>query len=209
MKTVQYYTWEIIPTNTPVLIKKCSKCNCQTYFNCSDRFRLNSQKKSMDVWLIYNCKNCSTSYNLTILSRVNPNTLDRKLFQKFNDNDETLAWQYAFDLDILQKNKVEIDYSNVEYDIIRQHESLFAMSNTSSDLIQFEIRNSYSVSLKLNHVIKVCLDISNSQLESMLSTGILTLYPIGTALKHKAKDEMKIVIHCEKLKKLMNEIAEK
>ena len=199
MQTVQRYIWEVIPTSTPLIRKRCNKCNCQTSFYCSNKFRLNSQKKYMDIWLIYRCKDCDTTHNLSILSRVNPNTLNSELFQRFNDNDETLAWQYAFDSGILLKNKVEVDYSNIEYDIVRQNQSLQVLTDTSSDLIEFEIKAFYCLALKVSSVIRICLDISNSQLDKMLDTGVLILHPAGVSPKHKVKNGMKIMLDCSKL----------
>lgn len=52
---------------------------------------MNAQKRNLDVWLIYRCAACDSTYNLTILSRTKPERIDKELFRKFLENDENLA----------------------------------------------------------------------------------------------------------------------
>ncbi|WP_099371564.1 DUF1062 domain-containing protein [Sphingobacterium sp. 1.A.5] len=65
---VQEFKLEVIVKNTPLLKKKCSRCDSYRYY-CSERFRGNAQKKNIDIWLIYKCTNCDSTYNATILTR--------------------------------------------------------------------------------------------------------------------------------------------
>ena len=39
-------TWEVKVKNTPLLIKKCSHCDSDRFY-CSDKFRMNAQKKNI------------------------------------------------------------------------------------------------------------------------------------------------------------------
>ncbi|MFR7812752.1 MAG: DUF1062 domain-containing protein [Butyricimonas faecihominis] len=79
---------------------------------------MNAQKRNIDVWLIYRCVECDSTYNLTILSRTKPELIKKDLFSKFSENDEELSWEYAFSSEIGRKNGVELDYSSVEYEIL-------------------------------------------------------------------------------------------
>lgn len=207
MKTVKHYTWEVVALTTPLIKKKCNKCNRNSLFYCSDKFRLNSQKKYIDVWLIYRCHDCDTTYNLTILSRTKPDMIDKILLQKFMENDENLAWQYAFDSDIVKRNNVEPDYSQKEYNIIKEELSLSQMIETGSDFIEFEIKLNHNLPLKLSQIIKTGLDISTSRLDKMLSIGIISVQPIGTSQKQKVKNGMKVLLDSAKLKTFLQEIA--
>ena len=68
-------TWEVKVNNTPLLIKKCSHCDSDRFY-CSDKFRMNAQKKNIDVWLIYRCVKCDNTCNLTLLSRSKPDLIN-------------------------------------------------------------------------------------------------------------------------------------
>ena len=111
------FTWEIKVKNTPLLIKKCSHCESDRFY-CSDKFRMNAQKKNIDVWLIYRCVKCDNTCNITLLSRTKPDLIDKKLFHSFSMNDREAAWQYAFSAGMASKNKLQIDYDSVEYEVI-------------------------------------------------------------------------------------------
>ncbi|MCD8268591.1 MAG: DUF1062 domain-containing protein [Parabacteroides sp.] len=41
---------------------------------------MNSQKRNLDVWLIYRCLECDSTYNLTILSRTKPKLIKKTCF---------------------------------------------------------------------------------------------------------------------------------
>lgn len=98
-------TWEVKVKNTPLLIKKCSHCESDRFY-CSDKFRMNAQKKNIDVWLIYRCVKCDNTCNLTLLSRSKPDLIDKTLFHNFSMNDKDTAWKYAFSTEMERKNNL-------------------------------------------------------------------------------------------------------
>lgn len=198
--TIKRYTWEVIPTSTPLLKRKCSKCRSSNLYYCSNKFRLNSQKKSIDVWLIYRCIKCDNTCNMTILSRTKPELIDKELYQKFMMNDENTAWKYAFETETIQKNSMEPDYSNIEYDIIHEDITLEDILKMDKDLIEFEIKTNFNLNLKLTSVIRECLNISLNQLGKMLSAGVITISPLISVNKCRIKEGIIVTIHREKLK---------
>ncbi|MCC8147259.1 MAG: DUF1062 domain-containing protein, partial [Bacteroidales bacterium] len=109
--------WEVLPTEAPLYVKKCSKCKVSKHFYCSGKFRMNNQKKNSDVWLIYKCTECDNTFNITILSRVKPHLMDSSLYEKFINNDFDTALTYSLDREIINKNQIQIDYESVKYDI--------------------------------------------------------------------------------------------
>jgi len=108
-------TWRIIPTNTPRVIKHCNKCNKKMGFYCSEKFRLNSNAQKVDIWLIYKCEKCDTTWKLSLMRGIKPGDLTPQLFDKLTNNDKELAWKYAFDRQLLKQSGCVIDYSYVEY----------------------------------------------------------------------------------------------
>ncbi|MCL2842574.1 MAG: DUF1062 domain-containing protein [Oscillospiraceae bacterium] len=76
----------------------------KTSFVSSGLFRVNAQKKSLDVWLVYKCSVCDTTWNLTVLSRVNPHSILPETLRRFLDNDPDLALRYASDVSLIKRN---------------------------------------------------------------------------------------------------------
>ena len=154
------FTWEIRVKNCPLLIKKCSHCDSDRFY-CSDKFRMNAQKKNIDVWLIYRCVKCDNTCNMTLLSRTKPDLIDKKLFHSFSMNDREVAWQYAFSAGVASRNNLQLDYDSVEYEVINTV-SLEDILNMSSESISIQVKCDFDLSLKLSSLIKRCLPLSST-----------------------------------------------
>lgn len=197
------YIWEIKVKNTPTLKRKCNHCNCDQFY-CSNKFRVNAQKRNLDVWLIYRCMECDSTYNLTILSRTKPEQINKELFRKFSENDDELAWEYAFSSETGRKNSVEIDYSSIEYEILHDDISINEFLNADNDLVAFKIRTHFEFGLKLSSVIRSCLGLSANQLDRLIEAKAIFV-PEGYQIKkHKVRNGDVVVIDKEKLNGLYN-----
>lgn len=196
---IRHFIWQVIPTDTPLFKRKCSKCKSSNLYYCSDKFRLNSQKKSIGVWLIYKCIKCDNTCNITILSRTRPELIDKELYQKFMMNDEDTAWKYAFDTETAKRNNLESDHSNIEYNIIHENTTLEDIVKMEEDIVVFEIRSNFNLDLKLTSLIRQCLDTSSNQLGKMLESGILTIHHLGSVKKAKVKDGIRVTVNRNKL----------
>ena len=187
-------TWEVKVKNTPLLIKKCSHCDSDRFY-CSDKFRMNAQKKNIDVWLIYRCVKCDNTCNLTLLSRSKPDLIDKTLFHSFSMNDKDTAWKYAF--------STEMDYGSVEYEVI-PNTSLEDLLNLSNEVIKIHIKCEFEFDLKLSSLIRRCFSLSANQVKRMFEDGIITITSNKPPQKHKVKDGDMILIQREGLSKSIN-----
>ena len=86
----------------------CGGCGKKREFVNSGKFRVNTNGKSVDVWLIYQCKNCKHSWNLTIYERTKPGRIPAELFEAFLENDHDTAMAYGRDIDFLKRNNAEL-----------------------------------------------------------------------------------------------------
>jgi len=209
MKTRMNNEWNIMPSSAPLYLHRCSKCKKQMPFYCSNKFRINAQKRTVDVWLIYKCTKCDSTFNIDILSRVNPKSIDSEEYTNFQCNDETTAWKYAFNPDVINMNKVITDYSQIEYEMTGDLMSLEEIKDQAEELIEFEIKFDFNLDLDLAYIIRKNLNISLSQLEEMLSAGVISIYPPGPVRKAKVKYGQKVIVSRAKLEKYMNKDEEK
>lgn len=99
--------WEVKLTAPPKTMRYCKKCGAKTEHVSSGAFRVNAQRKNLDVWLIYRCARCKTTWNLTIFSRVNSGSIGQELLGRFLANDPALALRYAADADLLNGSGAE------------------------------------------------------------------------------------------------------
>ena len=83
--------------DAPIHSRHCSKCKKASRFACSGKFRVNANGKHLDVWLIYRCERCNTTWNQEIYARVKPSRIDKELYQAFLENDWDTALRYAGD----------------------------------------------------------------------------------------------------------------
>ena len=195
-------TWEVKVNNTPLLIKKCSHCDSDRFY-CSDKFRMNAQKKNIDVWLIYRCVKCDNTCNLTLLSRSKPDLIDKTLFHSFSMNDKDTAWKYAFSTEMERKNNLRLDYDSVEYEVI-PNTSLEDLLNLSNEVIKIHIKCKFEFDLKLSSLIRRRFSLSANQVKRMFEDGIITITSNKPPQKHKVKDGDMILIQREGLSKSIN-----
>ncbi|NDV81426.1 DUF1062 domain-containing protein [Bacteroides sp. 51] len=197
------YIWDIKVKNTPLLIKKCSHCDSDRFY-CSEKFRMNSQKRNIDVWLIYRCAKCDNTYNITILSRTKPELINKDLYNQFSENNTGTAWKYAFSPEIRRKNNMNIDFGSVEYDIQHDGISVEDIVNLDGEIITFRIKCDFEFNARLSSIIRTCLKLSANQLDKLIEAGVISIPHSHSLKKHRVKDGDIVQVNKEKLKSGIN-----
>ena len=179
------FTWEIKAKNSPLLIKKCSHCDSDRFY-CSDKFRMNAQKKNIDVWLIYRCVKCDHTCNITLLSRTKPDLIDKTLFHSFSMNDWKAAWKYAFSTEVAW------------------HFSKEDIAHVSDETIKIQVRCEFEFNLKLSSLLKRNFLLSSTRLKRLFEQGAISLLSGKVPQKYKVKDGDIILIDKEYLLGMMD-----
>ncbi|MEE1304756.1 MAG: DUF1062 domain-containing protein [Agathobacter sp.] len=86
---------------------RCGSCGKKQEFINSGKFRVNANGNRVDVWLIYRCKKCKHSWNLSIYERMKPSRIKHEEYDLFLANDSDLAMVYGSDIVFLKRNKAE------------------------------------------------------------------------------------------------------
>lgn len=196
------YTWEIKVKNTPLLKRKCNHCDSERFY-CSEKFRMNAQKRNIDVWLIYRCIKCDSTYNLTILSRTKPELINNNLYSRFSANDAEKSWEYAFSTETLRRNNADADWGSVEYDVLHDHLSIGDILNPDAATVTFKIKCDYEFHLKLSAVIRQCLNLSVSQLDKWVEAGVISISSNISLKKYKVKDGDMVQVDKVKLRSFL------
>lgn len=159
---VEPVIWDIQYCTPPTILRHCKKCGRKSEYVSSGEFRVNAQQKSLDIWLIYKCSHCNTTWNNTIYSRVSLQRLGAALLEQFHNNDENLAMQYAMDLPLLQRNGAETVLP--EYQIIGEDVAL-------GKAVTIKIQSKYLLPLKISSILRKKLGISQREFNELLSNS--------------------------------------
>lgn len=151
--------WNIEYGTPPAVLRYCKKCGKKTEYLSSGEFRVNAQQKALDIWLIYKCNRCNTTWNSTIYSRVSPQRIGTDLLERFHSNDESLAMQYAMDVSLLHRNGVEIKMP--AYVITGEDVSL-------DKPVSIKIQSKYLLPLKLSSILRTKLGLTQREFDTLV-----------------------------------------
>ncbi len=153
--------YRIVPKKSYRIVRGCPGCGRKTGYCNSGNFRVNANKSRIDVWLIYRCEKCSHTYNLTIYERIRPAEMEREEYLHFLQNDARTAIRYGTDKTLFSKNKAEIDWEEISYDI-----SPVGQVSTADNVIVIE--NPYELRLRTDKVLAEILRVTRSRVRQMV-----------------------------------------
>lgn len=188
MSCSEKYIWSIVPENLPVVKRNCPKCKCKTNFVSTKKFRVNANKNHIDVWLIHQCEKCKSTWNMTILERVNPADIDKELYEKFAANDEDLAVKYGFDLSAYSRNKAEVVLDNVNYKVRKDDDLDYSCKD-----IEIEVKSDNATDLRVDKLLADNTDLTRSKIQKKCKDNSIFVDGEKNAAKAKVKNDM--IIH--------------
>lgn len=177
-------TWKIQYDSTPLVHRHCKKCGKKTRFKSSDQFRINAQRQYLDIWLIYKCTKCNTTWNATIFSRISPQALTSEQLNQFQENDQALARNYAFDFDLLRKNGAEYElpaFSIVGDDI------------GTGESAEVKLISEYILPIKVSTLLRKKLHHSQKSFRELVENGRIKDASGQNLLKSKLNGETTII----------------
>lgn len=179
--------WRIRPTETPRPWRYCSTCAVARAFVCSGRFRVNAQKKSIDVWLNYRCSSCEAVWKYPLFERRAVAELDRALHEAFARHDEATVWRYAFDVGRLRPHVIRVDT-----DVNVVVERLPAEADESSQrCIRLEVP--FPCDLRLDRLLATELRLPRTALHRWHEEGKLLVWPDHReALRKRVRDGQRV-----------------
>lgn len=184
------YKWSVLPKTTPTVLRYCPKCGRQSEFLSSKSFRVNANQNNIDVWLIYQCDKCSSTWNVEILSRVDSSTISKDIYQKFISNNQELADYYAYDVAIHNKNKAVMNFDSLQYDISGDNISLTDIR----EAIQIQLSCSYPTNMRLDKLLSQKLCISREKVRKFIDQNIIYSNGIKDLGRAKLRGDIKINI---------------
>ncbi len=177
-------TWEVQLLSLPPALKYCKKCGKKTTYTCSEQFRINAQKKSLDIWLIYKCSHCNDTWNAAVYSRISPKSLNMEILDGFHRNDRMLVERYATDAGFLQRNGAEVGLP--EYLVVGD-------SFSPEEGVELTIKCSCFMPVKVSSLIRDKLHISRKEYERMVMEGRIRSIPNQDLQRCRLKNGINLI----------------
>lgn len=169
MSYLKTKAYQIIPKESYKIIRNCSGCGGKAIYENTCHFRINANGNKLDVWLIYQCRKCKHTYNLSIYERIKPQMIQRDEYEGFLANNPALAKIYGLNKQLMAKNKVEVDWNDLAYELVG--ESLEGTLGIGS----IEIQNPYGLKLRTEKVLSEILQISRNKVKLLEKEGIIAI----------------------------------
>jgi len=191
MSYLRKIEWDVIPCGNPKVIRNCPKCGKKSDFINTEKFRVNANKSLIDIWLIYQCKKCKSTWNLALHERIHPKDISPSQYEKFLANDKELADVYGFDQSIHIKNKAEVVFSDLEYHIITRELAELAEHENVQEI---KILCKYPIKLRVDKLLSEQLNVSRNQVKNLYQKGLIYNLNDRDLLHNKVEDNMVIYL---------------
>ncbi|EAM7073449.1 DUF1062 domain-containing protein [Salmonella enterica] len=158
--------WTVTPVGYQHIAKRCPSCSVKRDFTPSGAFRVNSQKKVLDVWSIYKCTHCDYTWNISLFSRLPASKINRDLYYRLMTNDATTVQHFAYDNAILKRNNAELS-GRPDFKI----QERWSVSIAAHRQVSVSVRISRSFQVSLLSILKKQLMLSVAEIRRRIETG--------------------------------------
>ena len=159
-------TWNVSPVGYQLISKRCPACHGQQDFTPSGAFRVNSQKKMLDVWSIYQCVRCAYTWNISLFSRLPVSKINPQLYARFIANDKSAVEAYSHDPVVLRRNRAALSGTP---DFVVQERSRINLVRASQVRVEVIVARAFQTSLL--SVLRSQLRLSGSAVRKRLASG--------------------------------------
>jgi hypothetical protein len=160
--------WKVKPTALPLIVRWCASCSASRRYYCSGKFRVNTQGKLLDVWLIYRCKECDRTLNIEVVERANRRAIPTADYESYLRNDPAMVRRVAFDGNLFRRLGHQVDY-DVPFEV-------------EGETIDVENETAETVTVQLSFDVP-----SQARLDRLLSRQLgISRRLAGLALSHRA-----------------------
>ncbi len=160
-------TWLVRPTEAFKILRNCPKCGTKTLYGSTGNFRVNANGKNVDIWLIYQCETCKSTYNLPVYERVRSSQIEPELYRKFMENDAELALKTGVNRALFERSRAVVCEDATAIEIVVEDHHNFETGE--GRLIR--IINPFHLKLRLDRILARQLECSRSSIKRAMLEG--------------------------------------
>jgi hypothetical protein len=159
-------TLRVLSRRAPTLAWHCPRCHEPSIFECTELFRANANGKLIDIWLIYRCRRCDHTRNLTVIERTPANQLPPGLLDAAHGNDPATARRFARDLTLVQRNGAAVAEGD-GYGCSAPKKPILGREGGLEVIVEFP----EPLLIRLDSLLAVALGVSRTKLRKLVDTG--------------------------------------
>jgi hypothetical protein len=165
--------WRLRRARMPRILGRCAGCAAQSAFEPTGRFRVNANRKTLDVWLLLRCVACARVLKATVAERVPVRSIPPAVLAGYQRGDPGLVARVVTDPSFRRRNRLaldddgawELDAEPVPPDRAR---------------VRVEVELADPLRVRPIQLIAAGLGVSRNQVERMLATGVIrSAAPLG------------------------------
>ncbi len=103
--------WVVRRTRLPLLAKRCVNCPSGSATTGDGRFRVNANRKLLDVWLLVRCTACDRTSKLTVRERAPVSSFDPAELDGYRGNDPDLVAATLLAPALAHRNHITLDWT--------------------------------------------------------------------------------------------------
>ena len=188
--------WHITPLDYPRIWRHCPKCRGHAAFACSGKFRTNAQKQRLDIWLIYRCAACDTTWNYPLLERRAVRDVDPLLLAAIAHNSADVARRFAFDVVRLRRFADRVEGGSA----LRVEKRAGIEAGSTPDKVCIAVSLPEPCAVRLDRLLAGELGVSRAALRQFELLGALQVTPaVRAALRRPIIDGQRICIDLRRL----------
>jgi hypothetical protein len=159
--------WLVCPTGLPLIRRRCLSCTSALY-RAHGKFRVNANRKLLDVWLLALCVGCGETIKLTVLERIHVRAIDPSMLTRFHDNDLELTAKLLAEPGLLRRNNVTLDWDGAW--ALRKP----AVEVSGAEVIDTSVRFAQRIPIRLTTLLSVGLEVSRAEVQRLIANGNLS-----------------------------------
>jgi hypothetical protein len=156
--------WLVRPTDFPTIRRRCRTCP-STEYRTRGRFRVNANRKLLDVWLLALCVQCGETVKLTVLERVQVRSIEPTMLDGFHDNAPALAMKLLADPQLAHRNDVVLDWTD-GWTLERSPVEL-----PKADILDVSVHFAQRIPISLTALIATGLELSRGEVKKRIAAG--------------------------------------
>jgi hypothetical protein len=103
--------WVVRRTRLPLLSLRCADCRSESATTGEGRFRVNANRKLLDVWLLVRCVSCDRTSKLTVHERTPVRSFDPAGLHGYRVNDPELVASTLLDPLLAHRHHFTLDWT--------------------------------------------------------------------------------------------------
>lgn len=171
------FVWSVEPPSEPFhVFKYCPRCRAPRCFRCAYKFRVNANRKFIDIWLLFDCTRCGATAKLPVVRRLPASRIGQSRLRAFEGNDRNQAMAIARDRRLLKRAgfSVESQRPVIEGPQLGAGD-VSARAGQSRALLVFR-----GPEMALEPLLPALMSVSRHQAERLLVSGAIRCGPPST-----------------------------